>query len=529
MGRILRWYFAFIVCILVAIFYYGYASGKSYQIPTRNVNSYGGLISAVSALSGVSNVALVITDNQVLSGSSLSIPSNISVRFVNGGQLSGPASGITVNFHGPVDAGLYQIFPTDSSVTPVFHAGSVKEVYPKWWGINNDGTDDSMSLQVAIDCAYNSHVSTVNISGLDNLGIATPIELKPGVKLDGGMRTGGSASIGYGATLKAIGAISSVVKAVNVEEVGLKNVHISGNSLATDGLYIDGCKHSRFENIYIDGASTAQLHLLANSGTYYNVFDRIKVNGGTYGVKIESPTSTSEANTNRFYNLDAWGAGGAGTYGVYLNYALANVFIDPTIQQYDYAFFLDQGVRTFTVIGGYTEGNVSGTFKMDGQTTTGGPLYIIGLRAAEATEFYWVGGSELSGFGLGRSIISTVTTGIYQSGNFYPSKFEMASGATDPLRIRDLPIYEVQGISATSTLCKNMGGTHIIAAGNTYVDVSLLNTEPDIFYKVIVTPLSNPGGYLWVDNRTTTGFRINVSTAPASDLYVYWFIFRGAQ
>lgn len=108
---------------------------KSYQVPTVNVNAHGGLIGALSFF-GSSNVNLVISDNQVTTGSSVSIPGNINLIMYLGGRITGDATtGTSIYFEGPFDAGLYQVFAADSSVTPVFHNG-VKCVYPQWWGEN---------------------------------------------------------------------------------------------------------------------------------------------------------------------------------------------------------------------------------------------------------------------------------------------------------------------------------------------------------------------------------------------------------
>jgi hypothetical protein len=64
-------------------------------------------------------------------------------------------------------------------------------------------------------------------------------------------------------------------------------------------------------------------------------------------------------------------------------------------------------------------------------------------------------------------------------------------------------------------------GVATISAGSTRVTVSHgLATTPS---KVLITPLAQPPGKLWVENITSTSFNIVTDTAPSSDLNVAWY------
>jgi len=64
-------------------------------------------------------------------------------------------------------------------------------------------------------------------------------------------------------------------------------------------------------------------------------------------------------------------------------------------------------------------------------------------------------------------------------------------------------------------------GQSVIAANTTSVTVNHgLICAPS---KVLVTPLAQPPGSIWVSNITATSFNINVSTAPSVDLPVAWY------
>lgn len=87
---------------------------------------------------------------------SITIPSNVSLYFVNGAMLS-PDSGDTVTINGPIEAGLWQIFTGNGTIS-----GSMKvdQVYPQWWGAKGDGiADDTARFQLSLDyCATNTRL-----------------------------------------------------------------------------------------------------------------------------------------------------------------------------------------------------------------------------------------------------------------------------------------------------------------------------------------------------------------------------------
>jgi hypothetical protein len=63
-------------------------------------------------------------------------------------------------------------------------------------------------------------------------------------------------------------------------------------------------------------------------------------------------------------------------------------------------------------------------------------------------------------------------------------------------------------------------GTATISSGSTSVTVNHgLVCTPS---KVLITPLAQPSGNLWVSNITSTSFTINISTAPSANLSVAW-------
>jgi len=74
-----------------------------------------------------------------INASSLTIPSNVELIMEKGAILNGTTAK-TVTINGQLRAGIYQIF--GSNVTVTLDTGVVDVVYPEWWGLSSDSTDE---------------------------------------------------------------------------------------------------------------------------------------------------------------------------------------------------------------------------------------------------------------------------------------------------------------------------------------------------------------------------------------------------
>ena len=105
-------------------------------------------LSAVVTAIGNKQQELVITKSTTVS-SSLTIPGNIKLVFKPNGSLL-VDSGAILTINGNIQAEFYQVFSGSGSVR--FGQGSIKEIYPQWWGAKVDGaTNDQPAIQSALN------------------------------------------------------------------------------------------------------------------------------------------------------------------------------------------------------------------------------------------------------------------------------------------------------------------------------------------------------------------------------------------
>jgi len=113
----------------------------------------------------------------------------------------------------------------------------------------------------------------------------------------------------------------------------------------------------------------------------------------------------------------------------------------------------------------------------------------------------------------------------------FPHGFVYAGGANAPNSSKSISVGNVTGYTlpertiggySTTGSSRTYHGVATFAAGTT-VAVTCATMDDDDF-KVLLTPLADPVGRLWVDTRTTTGFTINNSSSTS--ISVAWQVVR---
>lgn len=225
-----------------------------------NVNTWGGLIYAAKAYSlkgdGVTDdyaalntlisttiagddAAIVFYDGDYVIGTNITIPSNITLWFIQGGTLK-PSTGKTVTINGAIEAGIQRIF---TGAGTIVGEAKVERVYPQWWGATTglSSSDSGAAMNSAINfCVQMTYDPIVTVPAGAYI-ITTPIVVPHGGEYN-------NITIeGYGAVFLAgtSGMVVLTVKAYglpaafeNIGKTRLFGFKIKGQSTASIGIMI---------------------------------------------------------------------------------------------------------------------------------------------------------------------------------------------------------------------------------------------------------------------------------------------------
>jgi hypothetical protein len=124
-----------------------YGSGTAYTQST--------IEAALTAIGTTNKATMLLRPGTWAVTANLTIPANVTLKIPAGAVLS-VATGKTLTINGSFEAGLYQVFDCVGTGAVVFGSG-VYKVYPQWWGATGAGTDDTVAIQAASDCAQSSN------------------------------------------------------------------------------------------------------------------------------------------------------------------------------------------------------------------------------------------------------------------------------------------------------------------------------------------------------------------------------------
>jgi len=249
--------------------------------PWVDVRAYATLALANTAAYDAGKTLLITKECILTANTTLTA----AVVVIKGGSFT-KASTYTLTINGPFEAGLYPVFSGFDAGDVTFGTGTVKEVYPEWWGANTipGTTDMSVEILSALD-SINEGMECVLTSSNYNIG-TTQIVVDRAVESIKMMPSTRVTYTGTGAAIK----------------IDLSGGQITGLNLDLFDIYSSGTY-----GIQITSGGLAHAYLLLQS--------RIKVHTinsyTTAGIYVDASCSQNEIDVLGFYNANppgtAWG------------------------------------------------------------------------------------------------------------------------------------------------------------------------------------------------------------------------------
>jgi len=405
-------------------------------------------------------------------------------------------------------------------------------VYNKSYGINVGGY---------LSVAKNNYVVNTNMEGVVAQGFTQGSTLPPGYSYGGLSIVEGNTCIDCGRGDEAIsidygsGATASygtgiirgnrvitmnyttkqMVTAINVEKIIIEDNVFEGTVTSNVGAGIwgnNGKSYFAFRNNIVNVTYNGSTNQFITSNfpttiiednkidiTYINItsnpldffhLNPIKLFVRNNSISVSMPSGISIDN---FVNGNLYGTDAEPTHmvvdgnSIYINGSVGNVFRASENNSYSVS-------KPYVVI---TNNNINGA-------SSGFLSFLIDIEVYGNVEYARMFGNNTNGtpsYNMLRLWTNSSSMSIYLD--------------------TDIPSSQIGSYSTFNLYwLKRNSGTATIASGATSVTVNHgLACTPS---KVVITPLGQPSGNLWVSNITSTSFTINISTAPSSNLSVVW-------
>lgn len=230
------------------------------------------------------------------------------------GVLYAKSGSGSMAFNGPPEIGLYQVFSGFSAGDVTFGSGSVKEVYPEWWGENTvPGTTD---MTDEIKSAVGSIVSIRGIVRLmsQNYLVTSEIPITGGITILGQSR--------YFTIISLSSATQNGFKIETDDPVILKNFRIDCNGVSTAGsaISLDGTTPGVTQNVYsnIENIDIRDSYIGINliSAASYNISKSL-IGTRYINIQVDNLSNADSGNGRIFSNEFSQSAIPPGnTYGI---------------------------------------------------------------------------------------------------------------------------------------------------------------------------------------------------------------------
>ena len=249
--------------------------GKVYHTETKYTLSV--LVKEI----GSADATIIVWDTQTLTAN-LTIPSNITLKIMQSGLLN--VSTFTLTINGPFEAGLFQVF--DSNATVSFSGNTViKHILTQWWGAAGDsdgsmgtGTDNATPFASAYAAAETNNIPIFLPRG--NYRIGSSWEIMRSV-VYGNNSTIFKDFDGNGITITEGGSVYTDLYDIRVDTVtGL------GDANTSHGIYIEDSR-CRFSNVDVRDQGGNGIDAFNDDGNMNHCkFDVDCQNNGNHGFYV---------------------------------------------------------------------------------------------------------------------------------------------------------------------------------------------------------------------------------------------------
>ena len=321
------------------------------------------------------------------------------------------------------------------------------------------------------------------------------------------------------------GDLTGIIPSMDIWRLTLRNIYVTNTT--REGFYLHGT-FSHFENIIADQAGRVGYDgIVLDAVTYSSAFNLKSVNSGRNGIYIIGAAILGGIQNT--LNIDGIAVYGSQLFGVHVIHAQGVSISNLTARRnaYDGVFIEDsEGVNLVNVYA--LENNRNGIYLYNSKNVSIINAFLLNNRYGCSNPM----GSGISLYNTKNTRLVAIKAYDNRSTPCQRYAVEEISGSTSDYNIliggvltpNSLGPYYLVGANSKildADVLTRTSGQATIPANATSVTVShgLICTPK----KVLVTPLSQPPGSIWVSNITATSFDINVSAAPATDLPVAWY------
>ena len=248
-------------------------------------------------------------------------PADRVLEVKKGGSI---ANTVLFTINGSFSAGLYQIFTGAGAV--LFGTGSIKEIYPQWWGAKGDNiTDNTAAFAAVAACMLNMDGGTLYIP--EGIYLTDSFTIQGRAKHIEGS-TPGAPSLNMGVQIKARSIVTNFITVSGNGHV-FERIYINGNNMATNTLRITDSAYDSigsdtiiFRDMWISGAVNGGVNVSITPIVTQNImvdkimFQRVYFNGRDGGSGIKNVVVSSlQAILIPFYSCSFYASNDGGTTG----------------------------------------------------------------------------------------------------------------------------------------------------------------------------------------------------------------------